>query len=53
MSLYCDCLTLGGGLSAFIWFKQFKIFDTKFEIFELNGQRIKIVLCAADGDVLG
>jgi hypothetical protein len=27
--------------------------EMKFEIFELNGSHIKVIVCAADGGVLG
>jgi hypothetical protein len=52
MSLFWDCLTLGDGLSAFLWYKQLERFVMKFEIFELSSSHIEVLVCAADGDVL-
>jgi hypothetical protein len=37
MSFFCDLLTLGDGLSAFLWYVQLERFVMKFEGFELNG----------------
>jgi len=53
MSLFCDWLALGDGLSAFLWYVQLERFETKFEILELNCSHIKILVCAADADILG
>jgi hypothetical protein len=52
MSLFCDWLTLGDGLSAFIWYVQSERLETKFEIFELNGSHVKVLVFAADADIL-
>jgi hypothetical protein len=52
-SLLYDCLTLGDDLSAFLWYMQLERFELKFEIFELHCSHIKVLVCAADADVLG
>jgi hypothetical protein len=57
MSLFFGCLTLGGGLSAFVWYKLLEIFETKFETFELNGAHIELfcvqlmLMCWVETDV--
>ena len=53
MSLLCDWLTVGDGLLVLVWCVQLERFEMNFEIFELNGSHIKVVVCAADGGVLG
>jgi hypothetical protein len=53
LSLFSDCLRLGDGLLAFLWYMQLERLKMKLEIFELNDSHIAVLVCAADADVLG
>jgi hypothetical protein len=43
VSLFCDWLRVGGGLSALHWCMQFERFETNFEIFELMADTAKLL----------
>ena len=48
-----DAYDEGDALSAFLWYMRLEKFELKFEILELCCAHIKVILCAADANVLG